>query len=379
MLRILAAAAACGAAAAAAAHPRGGAFQGAVYAIALNGTTNTQQFLVADLETFIVSPVGPSLGADVDVMGSASVVEPSSGLFFATLYYFGPSARAAGHGPAPAGPRARPFPLLSDDRIDLVGLNLATGAVEFSLNTSAWTGDFLFVTGIFLRPATPGVLFVVGEQPKLGYQVFVDVNVATGAFNVLGRLAANSGSDAAFDPATGYLYELLTDGSDDDSGNLTIVDTSASPPAVIGAVQLANFFDLPQWDAKTGALTGLMLSQPTPGDYGRNFTLLYPSADNAFNVSVHGTLGAFFALYDGPKALDPVGRRAFYVIATSAMGEMDLVTVGVDLVGNIILESPGICGFIGYCPGVLAYHLANGHAGSGVGHAGSGVGAGAEK
>lgn len=339
-------------------------FVGSVFGIALNGTTNQQQFFSADLDTFVVSPIGAALGDQVDVIGSASVIDPISQIFWTTLYYFGAELRSS----SSAQRRSeRTYPMLATDEIALVGINITTGAVVQSFQTSNWTGAWLFVDGIYLLDSSSksasGVsrLFLVASDPKAGMQYFITLDPATGDFNVSsGATPVDGCGDSAWDVTTGYLYQVCTDGSDDDSGNMTITSTFSQPPAIAGSFPLSNFFDLPQWDPQTSSLTGLMLaSNPQSGAYGRNFTVLYPQADT-FNISVRGGLGSFFALYDGPKAIDVVGRRAFYVIATSAMGEMDLVTVDIDSDPTVILESPGICGFIGYCPGVIAYYAGSG-------------------
>jgi hypothetical protein len=381
-----AAAAAAGAAplAAAAAAPRaaghaalrgsrvgGRQIPGMVYGVALNGTTNEQQFLAADLDTFIVDPRGPSLGPDVDVLGSAAAVD-AAGVYWTCLYYFGQregaaaavaARRAASATRAVRGHSARAataaaatypaFPAAAGDELALVGINTTDGAVVRTIPTSSFTptGQFLFILGIY-PAAAAGSLFVVAKEPKTGVQVFVDVDTASGTATPRGNVTFAAGGDPAWDPATGTLYEIATDGSDDDSGNVTIIDTATG--RVAGAIPLQNFFALPHWDPVTSSLMGLTLSQPSPGTYQRDFTLLFPQA-GTYNTTDHGALGAFYAEYDGPKAWDPANRRAFFVIATSPMGEMDLVTVDIDAVPAKILESPGICGFIGYCPGGIAY------------------------
>ncbi len=327
------------------------AFTGTVYGVALNGTTNLQQFFAADLNTFVVAPVGPPLGEDIDVIGGAAAVD--QGIFWTSLYIFGPNnnkRKAGATTTARSGAGA--------DEIALTGINTTTGLVVYSYNSSAWIGMPVFIVGIFVRPqpsaATGTQLFVIAKEPRLGTQVFVNVDGTTGKFSVLGKLDYAPGGDAAWDPVTGLVYEVATDGSDDDSGNMTVIATQgAGAPKVLGGILLENFFDLPHWDPQTGSLVGLTLATDPAGNYGRNLTMLFPQ-QMTYNISVRAELsGGFYALYDGPKAFDEVGRRAFYVIATSPMGALDLVTVNVDT--GAILESPQVCGFIGYCPGAIAY------------------------
>ena len=65
--------------------------------------------------------------------------------------------------------------------------------------------------------------------------------------------------------------------------------------------------------------------------------------------------GLYVILEDGPKAFDPVTRRAFYMLATGPMSEFDVVALDIDAVPVAVLEAPPLCGFIGYCPDAFAF------------------------
>lgn len=333
---------------------------GYIYGVALNGTSNDQQFFQADLQTFIVSPF-PILGPSIDVLGSAATMS-GDGYFWCSLYYYAEPRTFATRDHIRSIKKHNISELNDNiqtgDSIVLAGIDLTNGMVAFSYDTSQWTGEFLFILGIFANDTFPHLIRVVGKEPKTGTQVVVDVNTQTGNFTVLGTFLFAPGGDIAYDPNRNILYELATNGNDDDSGNITIFNLNIQPPNVIGTIFLQNFFELPAWDPLSDSLMGLTLGTDGNGNYERNFTLLYPQ-DNSFNVSVRGNLGEFYALFDGPKAFDLEYRRAFYIIATSPMGEMDAVTIAIDSNPVQILETPGICGFIGYCPSAIAYSSLN--------------------
>jgi hypothetical protein len=326
-------------------------FPGFVFGLSENGTTNTAQFVAADLETFEVLVV--SQLPRYEAIGSAAIVDAASGIYWGCAIKFGITPGV-------------------NDSLVIFGVDTSDGSVAYEVPTNTFVpGQWLVADLIYPRSATTAAatssssaaaapaaspLFIVATEPKLMVQYFIEFDPSTGASTVTGQLNM-TGGDAAYDPAGKQFFELQLPGDDEGSGDLVVVDLSGSTPTVARTIPLASHFSLPVWDDKTGSLLGLLLDQPTPGDYGRNFTLLHPQS-GGFNVTSRGTLGAFYALYDGPKAFDPVGRRAFYAIATSPLGEMDLVTVNVDADPVVVEEAPGLCGFVGYCPEGMAYGLA---------------------
>ena len=73
-----------------------------------------------------------------------------------------------------------------------------------------------------------------------------------------------------------------------------------------------------------------------------------------FTVQSEVSLNPFYVISEGPRAFDQDGQRAFYLMATSGpFGELDMATV--DARTGQMLESPGVCGFIGDCPEAFAY------------------------
>ena len=79
--------------------------------------------------------------------------------------------------------------------------------------------------------------------------------------------------------------------------------------------------------------------------------LVTPIADSVLSDV---SLSPFYAISEGPRAFDHGGQRAFYLMATSGpFGELDMVAV--DAGTGQMLESPGVCGFIGDCPAAFAY------------------------
>ena len=55
----------------------------------------------------------------------------------------------------------------------------------------------------------------------------------------------------------------------------------------------------------------------------------------------------------GPKALDAATGTAFYMLANGPFGEFNVVAV--DVTTGKVLETVGLCGFIGYCPEGFAF------------------------
>ena len=162
-------------------------------------------------------------------------------------------------------------------------------------------------------------------------------------------------ADAEFDAVGGLLYMVAGEEDDGDDAVLVVLNVSAAPVALAAAVPLSHHFAFPQWDAKTRSIFGLELST---GPYARNMTLLAdPARTRAFSPTSHGALGdgLYVILSEGPKAFDPATRRAFYMLANGPFAEFDVATVDIDADPVQLLETPGLCGFIGYCPQAFAF------------------------
>ena len=130
-----------------------------------------------------------------------------------------------------------------------------------------------------------------------------------------------------WDPVRGELFGLERefDSTDGQSMNVTWISTEGTPTS--------------------GGVHG-MVSVP------RALSILPPIPP----ASSTGSLGAFsVSLEDGPKAFDVSGRRAFYMLATAPLGEMNLVVVDIDNSPPSIIESIGLCGFVANCPESIAF------------------------
>lgn len=312
-------------------------FPGKIYSVATNGTTNQLNFLVADLQTFEVFPLGPAF--DGDVLGSAALVTSDQVFWFCHL-------------------------ALSPEAILLTGIDTATGNIKYAYDTATWAAGHVFITGIF-EGDVPGMLRVFGEDPKLGTSFFFHVSASNGSAVLEGSLDASTptGYDPAWDPAGRRAFFYLGDGNDEDSGSLRVFDLSSpAQPRLAGAIPLQQHYSLPQWDAATSSLLGFTVQAQPDGSYVRNVTQLFVADSGRggqYNATARGSTGTFWVIFDGPKAFDAATRRIFALLATSPMGEMDLVALVVPLDGGpaTVAEAPGICGFIGYCPQAIAYGL----------------------
>ena len=165
-----------------------------------------------------------------------------------------------------------------------------------------------------------------------------------------------SGGDITWDADRELLYETVTDGNDEDSGSLVIVNpTAAAPPGIVGSFALQAHFGFSLFDAQTDSIFGLVLKTGGPNGYLRDFVSL-PAEGRSYNATSRGDLGALYVvLEDGPKALDAATRRAFFMLASGPFAEFEIVAVDVDATPVKILETPGLCGFLGYCPQAFAY------------------------
>jgi hypothetical protein len=308
---------------------------GRIFAIADNGTTNAPNLVEVDLTTWELT-VGPSLlqyfvfGQDAAVVG---------GTFWTTAF---------------------------DDYANyLLGFDTTTRALTTTLNCSHWPGpEFYFMTDIY--PSAGGGLLVVGAygsaSPSLQSLFTVSqLDSASPTVAFLGNVSSGGAysEDGALDPASGLLFQIAgqSDGPPIVFGNLTITSTiGQGAPSVVGEFPLGGPFGFPQFDPASGALFGLQLKQDAQG-YHRSLTFLNNPASQAWNVSDKGDIGEgfFVVLEDGPKAFDAATGRAFYMVATGPFAEFDIVALNISTSPPTILETPGLCGFIGYCPQGFAW------------------------
>jgi len=304
---------------------------GHIFSISLNGTTNLPQFVDLDLDTWELS-VGPPLAGRF--LGQASAV--AAGLYWSE---------------ALLGGRARA----------LVGVSPATRAAAASLDIAAWPGGGpLFLDALFATAG--GGLLAVGSYGSAAPDVVTVLEIAdpagaAPAVTLRGNVScAGYCEDGAFDAARGLLF--LTSGrTEDAAGSLVVISLAGGgAPAVVREQPLAADFGFSLWDAATQSLIGLALAA-APGGYARNVTLLPDPAAGAAPPVSRGAIGdgLYVVLEDGPKAFDAATRRAFFMLANGPFGSFDLVAVDVDASPPRVLETPGLCGFIGYCPQAFAF------------------------
>ena len=315
-----------------------GGIPGFIYCLSNNGSTNEWNFLAADLDTFEVMPRGGPI-ADAESLGQAALV--AGGTFFSMLLVRNPSDPAK-------------------DAVVLAGIDTASGARVASFDTRQWPGAAgrgVFIEALFASSARAGALFVVGRNLGQPEQLLLDVDASTGAATLRGTVNC-SGGDLTWDESRELLFETVTDGNDEDSGSMVLVNTSAAAsPAdrVVGSFALADHFGFSLFDASTDSIFGLTLETGGPNGYTRNF-VQQPAGIPSYNATSRGDLGALYVvLEDGPKALDAATRRAFFMLASGPFAEFEIVSVDVDARPVKILETPGLCGFIGYCPEAFAY------------------------
>jgi len=316
----------------------GATIPGFIYALSNNGSTNELNFLAADLDTFEILPRGGPI-ADAEAIGQAALVLGST--FFSMLLVRDPADPAK-------------------DAVVLAGFDTASGARVASFDTRAWPGAAPAGRGVFIEAlfaSGAASMLVVGRNLGEQAQLLLDVDAASGAATLRGSVNCSGGGDLTWDPSHELLFETVTDGNDEDSGSLVLVNTSAAaPPGVVGSFALADHFGFSLFDAATDSLLGLSLRAGGPNGYLRELLSLSADARSFANATSHGDLGALYVvLEDGPKALDAATRRAFFMLASGPFAEFEIVAVDVDAVPVKVLETPGLCGFIGYCPQAFAY------------------------
>ncbi len=316
---------------------RGASLPGFIFALSNNGSTNEYNFIAADLDTFEVAPRGAPI-ADAEAIGQAAIVLGPT--FFSMLLVRDPQDPAK-------------------DAVVLAGIDTASGARVASHDTRAWPGAAgrgVFIEAIFASSKRAGTLFVVGRNLGQPEQLLLDVDAASGAATLRGAVNV-SGGDIAWDESRELLFETVSDGNDEDSGSMFVVSSAAAAPGpvVVASFALEDHFGFSLFDAATDSLLGLSLKAGGPNGYTRDLVAL-DVASRTFNATSHGDLGDLYVvLEDGPKALDVSTRRAFFMLASGPFAEFEIVAVDVDSFPAKVLETPGLCGFIGYCPQAFAY------------------------
>lgn len=253
--------------------------------------------------------------------------------------------------------------LLASSQRLVVGIDVATREVAYTLNASAWKcpGTLHIVVDVFA--GSSGGLVVTARAVKSTELLFYAVPDprGSGSATLLGSLPCEYCADATWDAQDELMYVLAdsSGASDDAGGSLWAISTAnLSAPVVVANVTLPGSFGFPQWDPASRAVVGLSLV-PAGSGFTRNVTLLYEPASGVYNATSHGAIsGGFYVdLQDGPSSFDAVSGRGFYMLATGPLASFDVVTVAVDENPVVVLESPSICGFIGYCPDVFTYGL----------------------
>jgi len=200
-----------------------------------------------------------------------------------------------------------------------------------------------------------GAVMVVGSTTPGAQLVYLLESplISGSSAELLGAVNLTGGSDVAFDAARDVLYEDVGASGNDDSGGVLYATSVAQG----GMYALENDFSFPLYDPGAQALVGLTLVSGGAQGYARNLTVLTPSGPTSYNATSHGSIGdgLYVVLEDGPKAIDPINRRAFFMLASGPFAEFELAAIDLDSYPPRIDEAPGICGFIGYCPVAIAY------------------------
>lgn len=316
-----------------AALPAAWASLGHIYAVSSNGTTNDDNFLDVDLDTWQIS-AGPDLGKNYDTFGQAAAIQ--DGVYWT-------------------------FDMGEPLNADLTGIDIATKSIAFRLNTSLWpSGGPFFFDSLFA--VADGALLVVGSYgsaiPDLISLYRVDSPTAAAQVTLLGNVTCPGYcEDGALDVASSTLY-FTSGASDTASGSLVAVSLGPGAPAVTGTAPLADFFDFKQFSSAEGGLFGLSLWRTEAGGImGRNVTRLRAPGFAPDSAGPIGD-GMYVVLEDGPKAYDAATRRAFYMMATGPFAEFDIIALDLSATPPKILETPGLCGFVGSVGGARAAHNA---------------------
>ena len=310
---------------------------GYIYALSNNGSTNEWNFIVADLLTFEVLPRGDPI-IDAEALGQAALVIDTT--FYSMLLVRDPTNS-------------------SNDKILLTGIETSTGKRVINYDTRAWPnvlGRGFFIEALFSSNKKPGFIFVVGRSLGQPEQLLIDLDTSSGITTLRGIVNC-SGGDITWNEIDERLYETITDGNDEDSGSLIIISTSTngSSPSILSTFALEDHFGFSMFDPLSKNLFGLTLQTGGVNGYMRNFTAL-STQDKRYNATSHGDLGELYVvLEDGPKAFDTTTRRAFFMLASGPFAEFEITAIDVDSIPVKILETPGLCGFIGYCPQAFAF------------------------
>lgn len=245
---------------------------GHIYALSRNASSDEFQFIDCDLTTWETSVA--SLPPGVGIAGEAAAYSTSSQIFWTfTLDH--------------AGERA------------IVGIDVLTKSLRYSINASAWTPPVFMVSAIFEVDASGGLVVIGVPKPGaelLAYYVADPTGGGTGNTTHLGGIPCSDCSDWTWDPLGQTLYAVYNEDSSDDSSPPSLVAISvsnASAPAVVSNFTLENDFEFPQWDARTETVFGLELQQPGPAGsaYARNLTVLADPSGGVYSAASHGSIG----------------------------------------------------------------------------------------
>lgn len=313
---------------------------GFLYFVSLNGTTNKNQLYCTDLNHWSTFPFGEPLDGK-EAIGSAAAVDHDSGIYYQLLL------NGIGGDPGSA-------------YTSITAFSTASGKLtkEFKVDSLlSGSSALTMVSAFFIVPSSKGNMLVVAREivnHKEGAQYVLDLDVGSGIATVRGSFNSSAGMwtwDASGETLWGVTYD---ENAKDPSGTMVAVSTKPGDVSVLGTFNTSNFFMLPEWNQKLKAIHGLELFKGPPGPaYDRRFATVDALSMN-FTVQSEVSLSPFYVISEGPRAFDQDGQRAFYLMATSGpFGELDMATV--DASTGKMIESPGVCGFIGDCPEAFAY------------------------
>ncbi len=302
---------------------------GRIHALTDNGTTNNPNMVTVDLTTWEMRP-GPEL-VGYDTFGQVAAV--SEGLFFGAL--------------------------MDDSAFYVAAFNTTTQATVWLSNCSMWPyGGPYFLVDIF--PYGQDALLVVGNYGSANENVtsiYALRSLASGVpvATLLGNVTCGPNCDDAafaFDPATGGGTLFLVAGQSASAESVvdgtlfTVAVPPTGAPTVVSSLPLGGYFEFLQFDPVAQGLVGLTLHT---NPYARNLVTMRNPGAQAWNVTDAGPVGEglYVVLEDGPKAIDAATRRAFFMLATGPFAEFEVVALNLSTSPPQILETPGLCGFIG--------------------------------
>lgn len=242
------------------------------------------------------------------------------------------------------------------------GFDVRSGTISIVLNCTTWPGGGpYFIEAVFEYKQALLVIGSYGSADPTVQSLYLVAGAGgpSPTVTLLGNISCMGlggyCADTALDATRGLLYQVSGESDDDDSGGLVATDLATLTS--VTTYPLQAHFEFPQWDSVTSTLLGLTLVTGGPAGYARNVTALNDPAGAAYNATSHGSIGEGFyvVLEGGPKAFDSTTRRLFYMLAGGPFAEFDVTVVDADSIPPKIEETPGLCGFIGYCPQAFAF------------------------